>query len=354
MSQWRLTDEANSSPIWSAAQLNKASTRAEANTLFGNTTANAYFNNVTIGSYGVSGNPGELAGTTRIASVTVTAAGSGFTVRPTVTFDNTGTGGTGVAGNTTARVVSLTVGDTKGSGYSPGDTLSTGDGTGTAATINVTSIGTISSQDETSFNASGANGTFVGGSDFDAADTITLSDGSVITVDTVAANVVTEFTVTSNSTSGNTTNNPTLTQSATSGSGTGFTLTLGDDNQQVFALALLTGGSFTVLPTLDENALANTTGTGSSATADLVMGLNTVTLTDQGSGYSSAPTVTIGGSGGVGATATAVLQATGAADGASAGWNLRTELANGRVRYECLVATPRISGDADDDAVLPE
>lgn len=54
MSQWRLTDEANSSPIWSAVQLGKDNTRAEANALYGNTTANAYFNNATIGSYGVS------------------------------------------------------------------------------------------------------------------------------------------------------------------------------------------------------------------------------------------------------------------------------------------------------------
>lgn len=353
MAQWGLVDEANSSPIWTAAQLHKASTRAEANLAFGNTTANAYFNNTTIGSYGVSGKPGEKAGTTRVSSVTVTNPGSGFTVRPTVTFDNTGTGGTGVAANTTARVVTATA-NTKGSGYSPGDLLAVDGGTGTPATINVASIATIASQDETAFNNSGANGTFVGGSNFDATDTITLSDGSIITVDTVAANVVTEFTVTTSSSSGTSTNNPTLTQTSTSGSGTGFTLTLGDNNQQIFALTLLTGGSYTVLPTLSENALANTTGTGTNGTADLVMGLNTVTLTNQGSGYKTAPTVTIGGSGGIGATATAVLQSNPEVAGATAGWNLRTQLSNGRVRYECLVATKNISGDADDDAVLPE
>jgi len=353
MSQWRLTDEANSSPIWSAVQLGKKDSRAEANLAFGNTTANAYFNNATIGSYGVSGNPGEKGGTTRVASVTVTAAGSGFTVRPTVTFDNTGTGGTGAAANTTARVVTATA-NTKGSGYSPGDILAVDGGTGTPATINVASVATIAGQDETSFNGSGANGTFVGGSNFDAADTITLSDGSVITVDTVVANVVTEFTVTSSSTTGSAVNNATRLTQATSGAGNGFTLTLGDNNQQIFALTLLTGGSYTVLPTLSENALANTTGTGINGTADLVIGLNTVTLTNQGSGYKTAPTVSIGGSGGVGATATATLQSNPEVAGATAGWNLRTELANGRVRYECLVATKNISGDAADDDVLPE
>jgi len=70
MSQWRLTDEANSSPIWSAVQLGKKDSRAEANLAFGNTTANAYFNNATIGSYGVSAqevqanNAGKTAGWT--------------------------------------------------------------------------------------------------------------------------------------------------------------------------------------------------------------------------------------------------------------------------------------------------
>lgn len=54
MSQWRLTDEANSTPIWSAVQLGKDNTRAAANVAFGNTTANAYFNNATTGVYGVS------------------------------------------------------------------------------------------------------------------------------------------------------------------------------------------------------------------------------------------------------------------------------------------------------------
>jgi hypothetical protein len=42
MPQWGSVDNAANSVLWAPAQLNKAPTRAEANTLFGNTTADAY------------------------------------------------------------------------------------------------------------------------------------------------------------------------------------------------------------------------------------------------------------------------------------------------------------------------
>lgn len=90
---------------------------------------------------------------------------------------------------------------------------------------------TIAAQDETDFDGVGDNGTFTGGTGYAGGNTITMSDGTVITVDTVSGGVVTEFTVTSKSTSGGTIPNAVLTQSSTSGGGTGFTLTLGDDNE---------------------------------------------------------------------------------------------------------------------------
>jgi len=93
----------------------------------------------------------------------------------------------------------------------------------------------IASQDETDYNNTGNNGTFVGGDGaggtaYAALDTITLSDGSVITVDSVDGNgdVVT-FTVTT--TGGTTvTASVALTQSSTSGTGTAFTLTPESNN----------------------------------------------------------------------------------------------------------------------------
>ena len=84
-------------------------------------------------------------------------------------------------------------------------------------------------QDETNYDASTNNGTFAGGSGYVVADTITLSDGSVVTVDAEAAGVITGFTVT---TSGgtNVTEGVALTQSSTSGGGSGFTLTPENNN----------------------------------------------------------------------------------------------------------------------------
>jgi len=87
----------------------------------------------------------------------------------------------------------------------------------------------IISQDETDYDGSGDNGTFVGGngipatSDHVALDVLTLSNGATITVDTVVSGDVTEFTVL---TIGNSVvTGDTLTQTGTTGSGAAFTLT---------------------------------------------------------------------------------------------------------------------------------
>ena len=85
-------------------------------------------------------------------------------------------------------------------------------------------------QDETDYDGTVDNGTFVGGNGLIAtpytpADTITLSDGSVITVDAVDGNGdVTQFTVTTSGITGVTIGIP-LTQTSTSGTGVAFTLT---------------------------------------------------------------------------------------------------------------------------------
>ena len=94
--------------------------------------------------------------------------------------------------------------------------------------------GVIAAQDETNYDGAGSNGSFVGGDGvggtaYVATDTITLIDGTVITVDAVDGNGdVTDFTVTTAGTSN--TDGQVLTQASTSGSGTGFTITLGTNN----------------------------------------------------------------------------------------------------------------------------
>ncbi len=88
----------------------------------------------------------------------------------------------------------------------------------------INALSLIESQDEADYDNILPNGTFAGGVAYNVADTITLSDGSIITVDAEAGNVVTGFTVT---TSGGTpiTAGVALTQTSTSGGGSGFTLT---------------------------------------------------------------------------------------------------------------------------------
>lgn len=72
MPQWAKTDAADSSVIWGPALLNKAPTRANANTLYGNTSAGGYITGRTDAVVGidedeavaVSGNPGWSLKTT--------------------------------------------------------------------------------------------------------------------------------------------------------------------------------------------------------------------------------------------------------------------------------------------------
>lgn len=97
-------------------------------------------------------------------------------------------------------------------------------------------VETIAAQDETDFDGVGDNGSFVGGdgddgTPFAISDTITLSDGTVLTVDDVDINGdVTEFTITTISTEVFTPG-ATLTQTITSGTGVGFSLTTGPNNE---------------------------------------------------------------------------------------------------------------------------
>lgn len=94
---------------------------------------------------------------------------------------------------------------------------------------------TIAAQDETDFDGTGSDGTFEAGADYDVSDTITLTDGTVVTVDAVdGGGAVTAFTVTSKSTeSFYFPEVAELTQDATSGIGTGFVLEVGSNNTSV-------------------------------------------------------------------------------------------------------------------------
>ena len=93
-----------------------------------------------------------------------------------------------------------------------------------------TAGGLTQTQTETNYDGAGNNGTFFGGfGGYAIADTITMEDGTVITVDAEAAGVVTQFTVTT-AASAVVKAGSIVAQSTTSGGGSGFTLTPQADN----------------------------------------------------------------------------------------------------------------------------
>jgi hypothetical protein len=199
-----------------------------------------------------------------------------------------------------------------GSGYSVDDTLTLAGGTSTQAAIfDISTVSTIAAQDETDFDNAGSNGTFTGGDGaggtaYVVSDTITMSDGTVITVNAIDGNGdVTEFTITTASTSGTASDGATLTQASTSGTGADFDLTLGDANQAVFAVAVTaTDGEYSVLPTAP--AATTTSGSGTGATLTTSWGLGTVSVVQGGDDWTGAPALQIIGNGSS-AAATAVL-----------------------------------------------
>lgn len=264
MSQWGKSDAASNSVIWAPTSVKLAPNSTNRNNLYGNTTSDAFITGAKVGMFAMDNT--ESLGQANLVSVTVTAPGSGFTARPTVTFSGDGSG---AAGNTTAKVVSVSLGGGTGNGgssYVNAEVVTVNGGTGTSANVTIAS---------------------------------TNSTGGVTSVTLVSGQA----------------------------------------------------GSYTVLPTLANNAPSGGSGTGLKL--NLSIGLNTVTVTANGSGYTSPPAVTIGGAGGTGATATAVLNASEGKKGAPhAGWVLRTEGSGGRagrVTYETLVAMGSIGTDNDDD-----
>ncbi len=157
-----------------------------------------------------------------------------------------------------------------GASHEVNDLLTLAGGTGTFATITVDTVGTILSQDETDF-AVFVGGDGAGGTAHVAADVLTLTDGTTITVDTVDGDGdVLTFTVLTTSTSGNA-NLATIAQSSSTGTGTDFSITLGVVNQAVFGFTLTTTGAYTVDPTPLIANPVTTDGSGTGATFDITM-----------------------------------------------------------------------------------
>lgn len=224
---WGNKDEANNSPLWGPVHVMLTPNTANRDNLFNNTTANAFVTNTAFstgyiaGVFGVSA--AEMSDLTQgqVANVTVTAAGSGYTVRPTLTFE--GGGGSGATAQATAKLVSATV-YLGGSGYANGEvvTINTTGAVGATATANVNIL-------------------------------TTNSTGGVLTI---SINTVGSFTTLPTAIANN---------RPTGGSGTTLALNLS------FGVAAVTmtanGNNYTSAPTV---VFAGAGGTGSEATAALL------------------------------------------------------------------------------------
>ncbi len=248
-----------------------------------------------------SGTPMTVTGS--ILSASVENGGSGYEpVVATATINANGTLGNGavlipVVTGTTITGFNITSGGggtlqsatmaAKGSGYSLNDTLTLLGGSGTAATVTVSSVGVVDAQTEADYDGAGSNGTFVGGDGAGgtahvALDELTMSDGTKITVDTIdgGSGDVLTFTVLTPSTAGLTIENATITQTASTGTGTAFAMTLGDANQSVFSVSVATLGAYTAAPSNPVSTdVAPAGGNGATLTAVISTGYVPVDVT---------------------------------------------------------------------------
>lgn len=427
MAQWGGTDNASNSVIWAPAQLKQAPNTTNRDLLFGNTTANGYGTGETISVRGVSA--AEMAGQGFVKSITVTGPGANAHARPTVTVTDSEGSGTGATATAVAAAQSAApntagasgiygVGDVleitggtattnsqftvtgfaltdieavnaSGSGYYVGSNFSV-DGTGTAATANVTGVEVVTNATPNLGGSGYANNenvslTVAGTSN---ADFVVTTDGSgaitVAAINTSArgAYVNTFVDATSSSNVGvsggsgtgatldvtfgvqamtmltggvYTANLASLTAAATtSDDGSGATVLV--DNVAVSTVSVSTPGDYTAMPTVDDAPTTLKTGTGVGAGCTLAVSFGvgeTVNITDPGARYKN-PVISFGGTGLVNAWGKVNLaEASGVAH---SGWVLRKEGTGGRagrVTYETLVAGG-ISGDASDDTLLPE
>jgi hypothetical protein len=268
--------------------------------------------------------------TKQVSSVTLTSAGSGYTSTPTVTFIPTSTvsgivvadGGAGYSAGTT---VNITGGG--GTGAQGSVTLSTGSPILSTPTVTAVGSGYVSNPTVsiTGGGGSGATATAAivtsaiastvgvnnGGSGY-TAPTVTVSPsqtgGTQATVTPIMGWAISPSIAFVN---GSPLDPLTASVSFNGGGGSGATASVSVDpiSGLITAITLLTAGSgYTSAPTLtisDINGLGTAT-----ATATLAPGTGTVagmTVTNQGTGYSAAPTITFKDVTGTGAVATATL-----------------------------------------------
>ena len=133
MALWTNVDQAAGAPKNAVAS--GLGVSATGSTLYGNTTPDVFVSGIELGVFGVS--PNETVGVGNVASLTIVAAGSGFTARPTITI--TGANTTQATATATAKVVTATI-TAPGTGYAVGNTFTATGGTGTSAILTIATV----------------------------------------------------------------------------------------------------------------------------------------------------------------------------------------------------------------------
>jgi len=278
-------------------------------------TPGAHYTAPVVGFSGGGGAGAAATTTGAVDSLTLTSPGSGYTSAPTVAFS--GGGGAGAAATATIASTGLVL-LSGGSGYTSAPTVVISDtppGTGSGATA----YATLSINSVTLINP---------GSGYTSVPAVTITDtlGGAGTGATAVANMVgsTPISVTALQTAVPslfaTRQNKMIVPEPAFPVGNGHsaqptyariqdTSITGWFGGPVAGLTLTTGGSgYASAP-----SVSITGGGGSGATASLTFFgafVNGLTLVSGGSGYSSAPTVTFTGGGGTGASATAIFSGT--------------------------------------------
>ncbi len=137
-------------------------------------------------------------------------------------------------------------------------------GTGTDATMTVLLVTPVDAQDEGDYSVF-VGGDGGGGTAHVALDVLTMTDGTLVTVDSVDGNDdVLTFTVDSTTATSGLATNVVLAQASSTGTGDSFTMTLADLNQGIFSVTLVTGGDYSVdlvNPVVSTSAQAGTGAT---------------------------------------------------------------------------------------------
>lgn len=214
-----------------------------------------------------------------IADIEVDTGGIGYVAPPVVTITSTsGIGATAIANISAGTVVNFTV-TSLGSGYTsaPTVTLTSGENASGMAVLQPTGVGNISVLNN-------------GGGSYSTTPAVTISaQGSGAILDEVTMKVVSA--TMSNAGGGYTKGDVLL----VAGGGGTLNSTIQVTNVgtlgEISSYTLITSGSYTSLPILNNNSVIG--GSGRSATFNLTVGLESISLLNGGSGYVSPPTVVI-------------------------------------------------------------